>query len=187
MAYRVLLSLLFSGVLWAQPRLIVESNLGTMIWELDEERAPATVANFLKYVQRGFYDDTIIHRVIPGFVIQGGGYDSAYQRKHTADPIANEAHHGLSNKRFTLAMARSSDPHSATSQFFINLEDNPQLDPQGVDPYGYAVFGRVVAGTEVLQRMSKIPTETRPNIGQDVPQSLIKIERIALEEALPQP
>ena len=133
------------------------TTLGTIVLELDGEKAPITVDNFLQYVDEGFYDGTIFHRVVGNFVIQGGGFDEHLNRKTTRNPIQNEADNGLSNKAYTIAMARTSDPHSATSQFFINLKDNQGLD-KNADGDGYAVFGRVIEGADVVDAIGAVPT-----------------------------
>ncbi|MCA9651519.1 MAG: peptidyl-prolyl cis-trans isomerase [Myxococcales bacterium] len=144
------------------PQVVMETNLGTIVIELDEELAPITTANFLAYVNVGFYDGsdglgaTTFHRVVPGFVIQGGGLTEDLSTKATMPPIVNESSNGLSNLRGTLSMARTMDPDSATSQFFINLVDNTGLDT----PPGYAVFGQVVEGIEVVDAIAAVPTTT---------------------------
>ncbi len=155
----------------------LKTNYGTVVLELDEKRAPKTAANFLRYVREGFYDGTLFHRVIDNFVIQGGGFDPGMAQKPTHPPIENEAKNGLRNQRGSIAMARTSDPHSATSQFFINLADNDFLNytaptPQG---WGYCVFGRVVDGMHVIDRMKGMPTGSK--LGhKDVPLTDIIIE-----------
>ena len=148
----------------------LHTTLGTLTLELDAAKAPKTVENFLQYVRDGFYDGTIFHRVIDGFMIQGGGFAVGMTQKPTRAPIENEASNGLKNETYTIAMARTSDPNSATAQFFINVKDNGFLNftsptPQG---YGYAVFGRVVEGTEVVDAIKKVKTGTRAG-HQDVP------------------
>ncbi len=139
------------------PRVVLETNLGDITLELNPEQAPITVANFLQYVDAGFYDDTIFHRVIAGFMIQGGGMTADFTRKQTQAPIVNESTNGLRNQRGTIAMARTSAPHSATSQFFINLVNNASLDGRPGTP-GYAVFGKVVSGMEVVDRIATVNT-----------------------------
>ncbi|MDA2925236.1 peptidylprolyl isomerase [Acidobacteria bacterium AH-259-L09] len=129
-----------------------------MVAELDSEKAPETVKNILQYVDDKFYDGTLFHRVIKNFMIQGGGYDTNMMRKPTRDPIPNEAKNGLKNKRGTLTMARTSDPHSATSQIFINHGDNAFLDYPGQDGWGYAVFGKLVSGLDVLDKIATVET-----------------------------
>ncbi|BBD77470.1 peptidyl-prolyl cis-trans isomerase [Hydrogenophilus thermoluteolus] len=160
------------------PRVALHTNLGTITVELDAERAPKTVANFLAYLVKGHYDGTVFHRVIPGFMIQGGGFDRELQLRPTNTPIPNEADNGLKNVRGTIAMARTQDPHSARAQFFINLVDNPHLDHRDPSPqgWGYAVFGRVVAGMEVVDAIAKVPT-TRVGPLRDVPVEPVVIER----------
>lgn len=148
----------------------LHTNLGNITIELDAEKAPNTTKNFLDYVTSGFYDNTLFHRVIDGFMIQGGGFEHGMKEKPTKAPIRNEAANGLTNDKYTIAMARTSDPHSATAQFFINLKDNMFLDytASSSQGYGYCVFGKVVAGTEVLDAIRKVKTGN--NAGhQDVP------------------
>ena len=161
----------------------METSAGTMHIELDEERAPATVQNFLDYVRKGHYDGTVFHRVIKGFMLQGGGFDGDMNQKPTAAAIKNEANNGLKNKRYTLAMARTSAPHSATSQFFINTVDNAFLDftAESAQGWGYAVFGRVVDGTEVADAIEKVRTGNRAGHA-DVPFEAVTIVRaVALD------
>lgn len=157
-----------------QDMVIFETSHGTITLELFPEEAPVTVENFLQYVDEGFYDGTIFHRVIPGFVIQGGGLDGDMRRRETREPIKNEADNGLKNKRGMLSMARTQDVNSATSQFFINLDDNAFLD-HGVRDFGYAVFARVVDGMDVVDRIAAIPTE-RQGGQPDVPSETVKVE-----------
>lgn len=135
-----------------------ETSVGGFTLELDAEKAPVSVANFLAYVDEGFYDGLVFHRVIPGFMVQGGGMTADMAQKPNKDPIRNEAANGLKNKRGTVAMARTNVVDSATSQFFINLVDNDFLDHQGPSNFGYAVFGRVVDGLDTIDRMAKEPT-----------------------------
>jgi peptidyl-prolyl cis-trans isomerase B (cyclophilin B) len=156
----------------------LHTNHGTITLELDAQRAPQTVANFLRHVQDGYYANTLFHRVIDGFMIQGGGFGPGMRHKPAGRPIPNEADNGLKNTAYTIAMARTSDPHSATSQFFINVSDNGFLDhtaptPQG---WGYCVFGRVVAGAEVVDRIKSVRTGAR-GVHQDVPVEDVVIER----------
>lgn len=167
----------------AAPTVALETTLGTIVVALDEKKAPATVDNFLRYVRSGFYDGTIFHRVIADFVIQGGGYDERYRKKPTRGPIASEAQNGLSNLRGTIAMARSSDPHSATAQFFINLVDNASLDSGGVDAHGYTVFGRVVAGMEVVEKIAALSTGAGGPFARDLPKTPVVIESVKLLES----
>ena len=167
---------LLGGSALATPTAIIHTSMGDITVELDEDRAPATVANFRRYAEDGFYNDTIFHRVIPGFMIQGGGHTADMKEKPTREPIANEAHNGLKNARGTIAMARTSNPHSATAQFFINLVDNDALNPGGADAYGYAVFGKVVAGLDVIDKIAAVKTG-RSGMHRDVPVEDIIIEK----------
>ena len=146
----------------AAPNVEMQTSAGTLIIELDAEKAPKTVQNFLSYAKDGFYNGTIFHRVIDGFMIQGGGFTQNMSEKPTAAPVENEARNGLKNQRGTLSMARRSDPHSATAQFFINHKDNTSLDYPSPDGWGYAVFGRVVKGMDVVDKIAKVPTGNRP-------------------------
>ena len=156
----------------------METSAGTMHIELDDEKAPLSAQNFLDYVRKGHYDGTIFHRVIKGFMLQGGGFDAGMQQKPTAAAIQNEANNGLKNKRYTLAMARTSAPHSATSQFFINTVDNGFLDftAESAQGWGYAVFGRVVKGTEVVDAIEQVRTG-RKGFHDDVPMDDVVITR----------
>jgi len=146
----------------------LETSMGTITIELNRQAAPVTVKNFLGYVESGFYDGTIFHRVIPGFMIQAGGFTKNLERKKTRNPILNEAKNGLSNKRGTIAMARTSDPNSATSQFFINHADNRPLDYVAGGNPGYAVFGKVTEGMDVVDAIAAVETTTRKRM-DDVP------------------
>ncbi|MBA1148001.1 peptidyl-prolyl cis-trans isomerase [Ectothiorhodospiraceae bacterium WFHF3C12] len=157
------------------PRVKFETSKGPIILELYPDKAPRTVENFLAYVEQGFYDGTIFHRVIPGFVIQGGGFTADYERKTTREPITNESDNGLDNARGTISMARTRDPHSATSQFFINLSDNDNLDHRGSD-WGYAVFGKVVDGMEVVDAIAGVPTGAAGPFRSDAPRNVVMIE-----------
>ncbi len=152
------------------------TSLGPFVVELDEEKAPVTCDNFLQYVDDGFYDGLIFHRVISGFMVQGGGFMPDMMQPATRDPIENEAKNGLKNERGTIAMARTAEPHSATAQFFINVKDNPFLDHPGHDGWGYAVFGRVVEGMDTVDRIEKVPTGARAG-HQDVPLEPVVIEK----------
>ena len=154
------------------------AGYGTITLELDADKAPKTVANFLSYVQKGHYDNTIFHRVIPGFMIQGGGFEPGMQQKATDAPIENEANNGLKNDTYTIAMARTSDPHSATAQFFINVADNGFLNftAPTAQGWGYAVFGKVVGGTEVVDKIKAVPTG-RKGFHDDVPKTDVVIEK----------
>ncbi|RME23667.1 MAG: peptidyl-prolyl cis-trans isomerase [Deltaproteobacteria bacterium] len=163
------------------PTVIIKTNKGTIVAELFADKAPITVKNFLRYVNEKAYDGTIFHRVIPGFMIQGGGYDRNFKRRPTHEPIKNEAKNGLKNKRGTLAMARTSVVDSATNQFFINLKDNSFLD-HGVRDYGYAVFGRVVKGMDVVDAIAKVPTGARGPFGRDCPLKDVVIESIRVKK-----
>ena len=154
------------------------TNLGSFDLELDAKAAPKTVANFERYVKEGFYNGTLFHRVIDGFMIQGGGFEAGMQHKEGHAPIENEAMNGLKNDKYTIAMARTSDPHSATSQFFINVSDNDFLNhtvPSG-QGWGYAVFGRVVKGFDVIDRIAKVKTGSSRGL-QDVPKEDVVIEK----------
>jgi len=158
--------------------LIIETSLGSIKVELFEDKAPVTVENFLSYVADGFFDNTIFHRVIPNFMIQGGGFTADMKQKKTSEPISNEADNGLSNSRGTLAMARTSDINSATSQFFINLSDNKFLD-HGDRDFGYAVFARVSEGMDVVDKIAAVKTG-RHGMHADVPQEAVTIESVKL-------
>jgi len=140
------------------PKVAMETSFGTIIIELDRAKAPKTVENFLAYVDSGFYNGTIFHRIIPTFMVQGGGMEPGLRQKPTRSPIPNECTNGLKNKRGTLAMARTNDPHSATAQFFINVVDNPFLDHPGQSGWGYCVFGTVVEGMDVVDKIKAVPT-----------------------------
>ena len=158
------------------PVVLLETTSGDILVELYPDKAPETVANFLKYVDDGFYNNTIFHSVIPGFMIQGGGLTARMQQKDTSAPIKNEADNGLKNDRGTIAMARTMDPHSATAQFFINLVDNDFLNfqaPSG-NGWGYCVFGRVTEGMDVVDKIAKVKTTT-VGMYQDVPSDLVVI------------
>ena len=152
------------------------TSMGDIIIELDPAAAPKTVQNFLSYVNAGFYDGTIFHRVIKGFMIQGGGLDASMHRKPTRAPIANEADNGLSNRTGTIAMARTADPHSASAQFFINVKDNEFLNHRGktAKGWGYCVFGKVVGGMNVVRAIENLPTTSRSGM-RDVPQKPVTI------------
>ena len=161
----------------------IETSMGTITVELDDAKAPVTVTNFIEYVKSGHYDGTIFHRVIDGFMIQGGGFTKDMNQKGTRAPIKNEAANGLKNARGTLAMARTMVVDSATSQFFINLVDNDFLDYRGPDPrmFGYAVFGKVTDGMEVVDRIAKVKTGfTGPH--QNVPEEPVVIRKVHLVE-----
>ncbi|BAU73486.1 peptidylprolyl isomerase [Metapseudomonas furukawaii] len=150
-----------------KPHVLLTTSAGEIEVELDADKAPVSVKNFLDYVDAGFYNGTVFHRVIPGFMIQGGGFDTQMEQKETREPIRNEADNGLRNARGTLAMARTQDVNSATSQFFINHNDNAFLD-HGARDFGYAVFGKVVRGMDVVDQIAKVPTGNR-GMFQNVP------------------
>ena len=141
---------------------VLHTNHGDITLELDAENAPASIANFLQYVRDGHYDNTVFHRVIAGFMIQGGGMEPGMKQKPTRAPVANEATNGVKNKKYTVAMARTSEPHSATAQFFINVADNDFLDYKSpsTNGWGYCVFGKVVAGKDVVDKIRAVPTAT---------------------------
>jgi peptidyl-prolyl cis-trans isomerase B (cyclophilin B) len=156
----------------------LHTSLGIITVDLDEAKAPDTVRNFLEYVNSGFYDNTIFHRVIDGFMVQGGGFEPGMKQKATREPIKNEATNGLSNTQYTVAMARMPNPHSASSQFFINVGDNDFLDHSAPTPqgWGYCVFGRVVEGKDVVDRIKKVQTGRR-GMHDDVPGQDVVIEK----------
>lgn len=156
--------------------ILLTTNHGQITLELDAEKAPKTVENFLSYVNSGHYDGTIFHRVIDGFMIQGGGFSPDMRQKPTEDPVENEANNGLTNDRYTIAMARTSDPHSASAQFFINVSDNDFLNYPGSDGWGYCVFGKVTSGTEVVDKIGKVDTGRR-SMFSDVPTEDVIIEK----------
>ncbi len=153
------------------PNVVIQTSAGEIELELDAERAPATVANFLRYVDAGHYDGTLFHRVIDGFMVQGGGYDGAFEKKKTFDPVKNEGDNGVKNLRGSVAMARTNDPHSATAQFFVNLADNAFLDHTKKDDrgWGYTVFGRVVRGMDVVDVIKALKTGSRGPFAKDAP------------------
>ena len=170
-----------SGALGADPQVDLKTNLGTVRLELYPAKAPKTVANFLQYVKDGHYNGMIFHRVIDGFMIQGGGYDKSYREKATRDSIPNEAKNGLRNDLGTIAMARTSAPHSASSQFFINGKNNDFLNAAAAqDGWGYAVFGKVVAGMDVVNEIFKSPTGSGGPFPTDVPKQMVIIESATL-------
>lgn len=173
---------LTAGQALAQTVVEMKTNLGALTIELHADKAPQTVANFVKYVEDGFYKGTIFHRVIPGFMIQGGGFTQDFRQKPTRDPVRNEADNGLMNKAGTIAMARTNDPHSATAQFFINVVDNPFLDfrAQNSRGWGYCVFGKVIKGMEVAQAIVGVPTGSGGPFPTDVPQKTVIIEDVRI-------
>lgn len=159
------------------PRVKLETTMGDIVVELDRRRAPITTNNFLRYVDKRQYEDTVFHRIIPGFVVQGGGYNEEYEDLPNFPEIYNESGNGLKNELYTIAMARQNDPHTATRQFYFNMNDNESLDPGR--NWGYAVFGMVIEGTEVLDKMSEVETEYKALLGMpDAP-----IENIILKKA----
>ena len=162
----------------ANPQVEIKTDMGTIVVELYPDKAPKTVANFLQYVKKGHYDGTMFHRVMPGFMIQGGGFTPDFKEKPTGKPVPNEAANGLHNAVGTIAMARTPDPHSATAQFFINVADNAMLDFRypTQDGYGYAVFGKVVKGMEVVNEIAKVRTGPGPAPHQNVPVKPVVIE-----------
>lgn len=167
----------------------METNRGDIILELDSEKAPLSVANFVEYSKSGYYDGTVFHRVISNFMIQGGGFDEELIRKTTNQPIQNEASNGLKNKRGTIAMARLPDPHSATSQFFINVKDNPALDftgDQNGRTWGYAVFGKVVKGMDVVDEIRYTQTGPNPPFRSDVPIKTMLIKKVSVIGNVPE-
>ena len=167
----------------SNPLILMETSSGDILLELFEDKAPATVANFLRYVDEGFYDNTIFHRVIKDFMIQGGGMTASLREKTTRAPIKNEADNGLRNRKYTIAMARTSDPHSATAQFFINVKDNSFLDHRSKDPqgWGYAVFGKVIRGQDVVDQIAAVKTGSR-GYYEDVPMQPVIIKRATIVE-----
>jgi len=160
----------------------LHTNHGVITLDLDEKRAPATVANFLEYVNSGHFSNTLFHRVIPGFMIQCGGFEPGMKQKPVRAPVRNEADNQLKNTGYTVAMARTSDPHSATAQFFINVADNAFLDHKSASAqgWGYCVFGKVSAGTEVVDRIASVKTGAR-SMRQDVPVADVIIERAEVD------
>ncbi|MFC4298138.1 MAG: peptidylprolyl isomerase [Castellaniella sp.] len=172
-----------STAMSTHPHVKLHTNKGDLLIELDAEKAPKTVENFLSYVKEGFYDGTVFHRVINNFMIQGGGFEPGMKQKQTHAPIENEANNGLKNDRYTLAMARTADPHSATAQFFINVADNDFLNFSAPtsNGWGYAVFGRVIEGTEVVDEIKKVKTGSK-GFHQDVPAEDVIIESATLVE-----
>ncbi|MBL8481674.1 MAG: peptidyl-prolyl cis-trans isomerase [Rhodocyclaceae bacterium] len=172
---------LSSAALAANPQVEINTSMGPIVAELYPDKAPGTVRNFLQYAKDGFYDKTIFHRVINGFMIQGGGFTEDMSEKPTREKIRNEANNGLRNEPGTLAMARTPDPHSAGAQFFINLNDNEFLNfsSQTMQGWGYAVFGKVVKGMEVVQKIGAVPTGTRGYF-RDVPREPVVITSIKL-------
>ncbi len=171
----LLIFLLFFTHVTLGQSVVIETTQGDIVVELNPEKAPNTVKNFLTYVNEGFYAGTIFHRVIRDFMIQGGGFDKNLNQKETREPIQNESKNGLFNETYTIAMARTNDPHSATSQFFINLKDNYFLD----DGDGYCVFGKVTSGHRVVQKIGSLPTHVKEGMG-DVPIKRVTIKAIKI-------
>jgi cyclophilin family peptidyl-prolyl cis-trans isomerase len=172
----LLLSMSFCAATAAEnPQVLMKTSMGDIVLELYQDKAPKSVTNFLQYVKDGHYNGTIFHRVIGTFMIQGGGFNKDMAQKPTRVPIENEAANGLKNERYTLAMARTSDPHSATAQFFINVKHNDFLDYPGQDGWGYAVFGKVVKGMDVVDKIRQVPTGR-----QDIPTEQVVIESAAV-------
>ena len=172
--------LFWSGFAFAGPTVEMKTNLGSIQITLDAEKAPVTVKNFLEYVDQKFYDGTIFHRVIKGFMIQAGGFDSDEKRKPTKAPIRNEAGNGLKNLKGTIAMARTGVVDSATSQFFINLVDNDFLNHRGnsARTFGYAVFGRVTGGIDVVEKIGDVKTIAKSPVFKDFPEPVVVIESV---------
>lgn len=188
--YLILIVLTFtSAQIWAQNTLIkIQTTEGDIYLQLADEQAPNSVKNFLSYVNEGFYNGTIFHRVISTFMVQGGGFTEDLVRKPTKDPINNEANNGLKNLRGTIAMARRSDPHSATAQFFINVQDNAAWNftgEQNSNTWGYAVFGKVIRGMEVVDEIRFTPTAGKKPFKKDLPVTNIVIQSIEVIEKLP--
>jgi peptidyl-prolyl cis-trans isomerase B (cyclophilin B) len=173
-----------AGALAADPQVELKTTLGTIVVELYPQKAPATVENFLAYVKSGHYAGTVFHRVIPGFMVQGGGFTPDFEQKPTRKPVKNEASNGLKNTVGTLAMARTPEPHSATAQFFINVSNNESLNFRfpTTEGYGYCVFGKVVKGMDVVERIVKVRTGPGPAPHRDVPAPPIVIESARLLE-----
>jgi len=184
-SFLTLLAALSFGGLFASahaadhPQVALNTSMGKIVLELYPDKAPKSVDNFLRYVKDGHYDGTVFHRVIDGFMIQGGGFDASMKQKPTRAPIQNEAANGLKNTAYTVAMARTSDPHSASAQFFINVKDNAFLDYPGQDGWGYAVFGKVVQGTEVVDKIRQVKTGNS-GMFRDVPVKPVVIESAAV-------
>ena len=166
------------------PRVSLQTNQGVIVLELDAGKAPVSVENFITYVREGYYEGMIFHRVIKDFMIQGGGFDTDFNKKETHEPIKNEADNGLSNKQGTVAMARTGDPHSGSAQFFINTVDNGFLDHTSPTPrgWGYAVFGKVVEGMDVVEKIRSIPTGGSGPFPTDVPETPVIIEKALIIE-----
>ena len=172
---------LMSNVIYAKPKPVVEikTNMGSFVVELNHRRSPTTVANFLYYVKKDYYAGTIFHRVISDFMIQGGGFDTDFRKKPTRSPIRNESTNGLENKVGTIAMARTNDVDSATSQFYVNVKDNRSLNASYGSP-GYTVFGNVIEGMDVVMRIAQVPVQSLEGVGNDVPIDNVIIEKVTL-------
>lgn len=170
---------LIATAAWAAPTVEMQTSMGRIVLELAPDKAPESVANFMKYAREGFYDGTVFHRVIPGFMIQGGGFDEKLNQKQTRPAIKNEARNGLSNLRGTIAMARRNDPHSATAQFFINHADNGNLDYPSFDGWGYAVFGKVTQGMDMVDKIAKVPTGSAGML-ENVPRTPVVIQSVKI-------
>ncbi len=166
----------------APVRVLMKTSAGDITLELDADKAPLSTANFVQYVKDKHYDGLVFHRVIKGFMVQGGGYDKTYAQRTTRASIKNEAKNGLKNDRGTIAMARTSDPHSASSQFFINHGDNAFLNYPGQDGWGYAVFGKVTSGMDIVDKIADGPTARTPPFGSDVPVTQVVIESATIVE-----
>lgn len=166
----------------AHPQILMQTSLGDIVLELDRTKAPKSVDNFVKYVQDGFYNGTIFHRVIKDFMIQGGGFTPEMEQKPTRAPIANEANNGLKNVRGSIAMARTNEPHSATAQFFINTVDNSPLDFSAPteEGWGYTVFGKVVKGMDVVDKIRATPTGSARPFPSDVPTTTVLIKKVSM-------
>lgn len=184
---KTLFTLLLAAILathaWAE-KVVMQTSLGNIVLQLNKEKAPKTVENFLQYVEAGFYNGTIFHRVIKGFMIQGGGFTPDMEKKKTREPIQNEAKNGLKNKRGSIAMARTPIPHSATAQFFINHKDNGSLDYPSRDGWGYAVFGEVTEGMDVVDAIAEQKTGSK-NRMQNVPSTPVVIEKVSVVSDTP--
>ena len=170
-------ALSLSVAAWAGPKVEMQTSLGRIVIELDDAKAPGSTKNFLAYVQDGFYNGTVFHRVIPNFMIQGGGFTADMTQKPTKAPIQNEAKNGLKNARGTIAMARTQDPHSATAQFFINHIDNVMLDYPSRDGWGYAVFGKATEGMDVVDKIAQVRAGNR-GMHQNVPVEPVVIQSV---------
>jgi peptidyl-prolyl cis-trans isomerase A (cyclophilin A) len=169
----------FSGLSYAGPKVEFKTNLGNFVVDLDSDKAPKSVNNFLAYVKSGFYNGTVFHRVINGFMVQGGGFTTELVQKPTQPPVVSEAQNGLKNQIYTIAMARTSDPDSATAQFYINVKDNPGLDFPNAMGNGYTVFGKVISGMQTIDKIKQVPTgiaSTPRGRMADVPNTPVVIE-----------